>query len=53
MGCSDNNIDDAMLGMTFTSSYESFGETKEVSLKDDGENIEVTEENKSEYIEYA
>ena len=46
----DNNIDDAMLDMTFTASYESFGESKEIELKDGGEEIDVTEENKMEYI---
>lgn len=46
----DNNIDDAMLGMTFSASYESFGESKEIELKEGGEDIDVTEENKMEYI---
>lgn len=46
----DNNIDDAMLGMTFSASYESFGESKEIELKEGGEEIDVTEENKMEYI---
>lgn len=37
--------------LTFSMADESFGEMKEVELKPGGANIEVTNENKKEYIE--
>ena len=49
---SENNIDD-VLDMTFSTDDERFGETVTIDLKPNGRNIEVTNENKKEYIEYA
>ncbi|KAG7665290.1 hulA [[Candida] subhashii] len=47
----DNDITD-ILDLTFSAEDERFGEIVEVDLKPDGRNIEVTEENKHEYVEY-
>lgn len=49
----ENEIDDLCLGMTFTVDMEVFGERKTVLLIEDGENVEVTDENKKEYVEYV
>ena len=38
---------------TFSTEDESFGEVQTIDLKPDGRNIEVTNDNKKEYIEYA
>lgn len=46
----DNDITD-ILDLTFSTEEEIFGERVEVDLKPDGKNIEVTEENKHEYVE--
>lgn len=46
----DNDITD-ILDLTFSAEDERFGEIVEVDLKPDGRNIEVTEENKHEYVE--
>lgn len=49
---SENSIDD-VLELTFSTDDERFGETVTIDLKPDGRNIEVTNENKKEYIEYV
>lgn len=46
----DNDITD-VLDLTFSAEDERFGEIVEIDLKPDGRNIEVTEENKHEYVE--
>ena len=38
---------------TFSTEDESFGEVQTIDLKPNGRNIEVTNENKKEYIEYV
>jgi E3 ubiquitin-protein ligase NEDD4 len=47
---SDNDITD-VLDLTFSVDDDRFGEVVTVDLKEDGRNIEVTEENKKEYVE--
>jgi E3 ubiquitin-protein ligase NEDD4 len=47
---SNNDITDA-LELTFSTDDERFGETVTIELKPGGENIEVTNENKKEYVE--
>jgi E3 ubiquitin-protein ligase NEDD4 len=46
----DNDITD-ILELTFTAEDERFGEIVEIPLKEGGAEIEVTEENKHEYVE--
>lgn len=46
----DNDITD-ILDLTFSAEDDKFGEIVEVDLKPNGRNIEVTEENKHEYVE--
>lgn len=46
----DNDITD-ILDLTFSAEDDKFGQIVEVDLKPDGRNIEVTEENKHEYVE--
>lgn len=46
----ENDITD-VLDLTFSTDDERFGEVVQVNLKEDGENIIVTEENKKEYVE--
>lgn len=48
---SSNNDIDGILEITFSTEDERFGETVTVDLKPNGRNIEVTNENKKEYIE--
>ncbi|KNC79547.1 hypothetical protein SARC_08058 [Sphaeroforma arctica JP610] len=45
----DNDITD-VLDLTFSVTKENFGNIEEIELKPDGDNIEVTEENKKEYV---
>lgn len=47
---SDNDITD-VLELTFSVDDDRFGEMVTVDLKDGGRDIEVTEENKKEYVE--
>ena len=47
---SNNDITDA-LELTFSTDDERFGETVSIELKPGGEEIEVTNENKKEYVE--
>lgn len=47
-----NNDIDNVLEITFSTEDERFGESTTVDLKPNGRNIEVTNENKKEYIEY-
>ncbi|KIW05359.1 uncharacterized protein PV09_03875 [Verruconis gallopava] len=46
----DNDID-GVLDLTFSTDDERFGETVTIDLKENGRNIEVTNENKKEYID--
>lgn len=46
----ENSID-GILDLTFSADDERFGELVTVDLKPDGRNIEVTDENKKEYVE--
>lgn len=46
----ENDITD-VLDLTFSAEDDKFGEIVEVDLKPDGRNIEVTDENKHEYVE--
>jgi E3 ubiquitin-protein ligase NEDD4 len=48
----NNDITDA-LELTFATDDERFGETVSIELKPGGDNIEVTNENKGEYVEYV
>lgn len=47
----DNNVDETDLGLYFSHEYEVLGEVRTKSLKEGGENIRVTEENKHEYLD--
>ena len=47
----DNNIEECGLEMFFSVDYELLGEIKSHELKPGGEKIQVTEENKEEYLE--
>lgn len=47
---SENDITD-ILELTFSTDDNRFGETVTVDLKPNGRNIEVTNENKFEYVE--
>lgn len=46
----ENSID-GILDLTFSADDERFGEVVNVDLKPDGRNVEVTDENKKEYVE--
>lgn len=48
----ENDITD-ILDLTFSTEDSRFGETVTIDLKLDGQNIEVTNENKREYVEYV
>jgi E3 ubiquitin-protein ligase NEDD4 len=48
--CRNNDITDA-LELTFATDDERFGETVSIELKPGGEEMEVTNENKGEYVE--
>lgn len=50
MRFSDNDITD-VLELTFSVDDDRFGEMVTVDLKEGGRDIEVTEENKKEYVE--
>lgn len=52
MELSENNIEE-VLELTFSTDDERFGETVTIDLKPNGRNIDVTNENKKEYIEYV
>ena len=47
---SENDID-GVLDLTFSTDDERFGETQTIDLKPGGSEIEVTNENKKEYVE--
>lgn len=47
----DNNIEECCLEMTFCTDFEVLGKITEVELKPGGKDVQVTEENKEEYIE--
>lgn len=49
----DNNIEECGLEMFFSVDKEILGEVTTHELKPDGGNIQVTEENKEEYIRYG
>jgi E3 ubiquitin-protein ligase NEDD4 len=48
----DNDIDD-VLDLTFSTEDDRFGETVTIDLKPGGRDIEVTNDNKKEYVEYV
>lgn len=48
----NNDITDA-LELTFATDDERFGETVSIELKPGGDDIEVTNDNKGEYVEYV
>ena len=48
--CRENDIT-GVIEPTFSTEDESFGEVQTIDLKPNGRNIEVTNENKKEYIE--
>lgn len=50
VACRDNNIEECGLEMFFSVDKEILGEVTTHELKPDGGNIQVTEENKEEYI---
>lgn len=50
VGCRDNNIEECGLEMFFSVDKEILGEVTTHELKPDGGNVQVTEENKEEYI---
>lgn len=50
---SENPIADLGLDMSFSTDDNIFGEVKSIDLKPNGENIEVTDENKEEYVKYV
>jgi E3 ubiquitin-protein ligase NEDD4 len=47
----DNDIEEAMLDMTFSTEDDQFGVSVTEDLKENGRNIEVTNENKKEYVD--
>ncbi|KAB7505944.1 E3 ubiquitin-protein ligase Su(dx), partial [Armadillidium nasatum] len=47
----DNNIEECGLEMFFSTDFEVLGKITEVELKPNGKNIQVTEENKEEYVD--
>ena len=47
----ENDINDLYMGMDFSVDEEKFGEMKNIDLKPGGKDIDVTDENKEEYIE--
>jgi len=49
--CRENNIEECNLEMFFSVDYETLGEVKTHELVPNGENVQVTEENKDEYVE--
>ena len=53
LACRDNNIEECGLEMFFSVDKEILGEVTTHELKPDGGNIQVTEENKEEYIRYS
>jgi len=48
----ENDITD-ILDLTFSTEDSRFGETVTIDLKPNGQNIEVTNDNKREYVEYV
>lgn len=49
--CGSKNDIDGVLDLTFSTDDERFGETQTIDLKPGGSEIEVTNENKKEYVE--
>lgn len=47
----EHNLDEFDLGMTFSVTEDNFGEKKDIPLIPNGDEIEVTESNKKDYIE--
>lgn len=46
--CLDNSVEN--LGLAFTESRDYFGQTEEVEIMDGGKDIDVTDDNKYEYV---
>lgn len=51
--CREHPIEELGLEMTFSTDDNIFGEIKTIDLKPNGRNIDVTDENKEEYVKYA
>ncbi len=51
MLCRDNDIEECGLEMFFAVDHETLGELKTHELVPGGEDVQVTEENKEEYVE--
>lgn len=49
----DNDINGLGLELTFSTEDDRFGETITIDLKPNGREVEVTNENKREYVEYV
>lgn len=47
----ENPIEDLGMEMTFSTDDNIFGEIKTIDLKPDGQNVEVTDDNKEEYVD--
>ena len=47
---SETPMEESGLDMTFSTDDNIFGEVKTIDLKPNGQNIEVTDENKEEYV---
>ena len=50
MLCSDHPLEEIGLDLTFSTDDNIFGEVKTIDLKPNGQNIEVTDETKAEYV---
>lgn len=48
--CSEHPLEELALDLTFSTDDNIFGEVKTIDLKPNGQNIEVTDENKEEYV---
>ena len=48
----ENPINDCNLGLNFTTNYEVLGKVEEYELKPGGKQIELTDENKQEYLRF-
>ena len=49
----ENNIEECGLEMTFSADFEILGKIEHHELKEGGDDIPVTEENKMEYLEWV
>lgn len=51
--CRENPIEDLGMELTFSTDDNAFGDFRTIDLKPNGQNIEVTDENKEEYVKYV